>query len=74
MKMKFKVNNGRTIEMFQPEKMARYTQPPTSSKGEKESSEIISPRRLCDDVQLVQVQKQGKASLIFRRTDHGEIS
>lgn len=43
MKMTFKVNNGRTIEVFQarddgPVYVTRY-----DSKGEKESGDIISP-------------------------------
>lgn len=42
MKMKFKVNNGRTIEVFQAREDGPVYVTTYNSKGEKESSEIIS--------------------------------
>lgn len=43
MKMKFKVNNGRTIEVFQAREDGPVYVTTYSSKGDEEDCEIISP-------------------------------
>lgn len=43
MKMNFKVNNGRRIEVFQARDDGPVYATTYDSKGDKESSEIISP-------------------------------
>lgn len=43
MKMRFEVNNGRRIEVFQARDDGQVYVTTYDSKGEKESSDIISP-------------------------------
>lgn len=66
MKMKFEVNNGRTIEVFQarddgPVYVTRY-----DSKGQKESSDIISAGDFITMLNWYRYQKEnGNENLNF---------
>lgn len=66
MKMKFKVNNGRTIEVFQAREDGPVYATTYDSKGEKEGSEIISPGDFVMMLNWYRYQKQnGNESLNF---------
>lgn len=69
MKKKFKVNNGRTIEVFQAREDGPIYVTTYNSKGEKESSEIIeiiSPEDIVMMLNWYRYQKEnGNENLDF---------
>lgn len=66
MKMKFKVNNGRTIEVFQAREDGPVYVTTYDSKSGKESSEIISPGDFVMMLNWYRYQKEnGNGNLNF---------
>jgi len=66
MKMKFKVNNGRTIEVFQEREDGPVYATTHDSKGEIENSEIISPGDFVMMLNWYRYQKEnGNGNLNF---------
>mgnify|MGYP001317691028 CR=1 FL=1 len=66
MKMKFKVNNGRTIEIFQTREEGPVYVTTCDSKGDRESNEIISPEDFVMMLNWYRYQKEiGNENLNF---------